>query len=300
LEEGLAFADGSAGWTVTLCSGAGWFAGFFPKGPFDALFADQQLCIAGSGSASGEAHVVADGYRVHGRWDYASGILHATAYTANCVIWKGGQPMKGRNGKPVIRPFLLLPGEVQVHRDWNAMGLVATGSHGFSVEGLQLGPERVFRIDAAAATDDDPLYRYPFLPLAQATLAANFSGMGQHFLDCCADLFGSRAGAGRVSGTQSTEIGKLLETARQEVAAARTEFYHALDGSWEQVKAGTASFATSEEVGATSHALVDEIRHWVDQLYPFAGLGAARLDTEINRVWRDLHTAGQHPLLVFP
>ena len=28
LEEDLAYLDGSLGWTVTLCSGAGWFAGF--------------------------------------------------------------------------------------------------------------------------------------------------------------------------------------------------------------------------------------------------------------------------------
>src|SRR5688572_7470745 len=27
-EEGIAFADGSTAWVVTLCSGAGWFAGF--------------------------------------------------------------------------------------------------------------------------------------------------------------------------------------------------------------------------------------------------------------------------------
>src|SRR5213592_1773074 len=28
IEEGLAWADGSTGWTVTLCSGANWFIGF--------------------------------------------------------------------------------------------------------------------------------------------------------------------------------------------------------------------------------------------------------------------------------
>src|SRR6267154_1382961 len=28
IEEGLAWSDGSTGWTVTLCSGANWFIGF--------------------------------------------------------------------------------------------------------------------------------------------------------------------------------------------------------------------------------------------------------------------------------
>jgi len=83
LEEGLSFADGSVGWTVTLCSGAGWFAGFFPPEGWGALFSDERLCVAGSGSATGEAHVSGGGYRVSGRWAYASGISHATAVTAN-------------------------------------------------------------------------------------------------------------------------------------------------------------------------------------------------------------------------
>src|SRR5258707_8262851 len=38
LEEGLAFADGSLGWVVTLCSGAGWFGGFLAEGVFDDVF----------------------------------------------------------------------------------------------------------------------------------------------------------------------------------------------------------------------------------------------------------------------
>src|SRR5882757_5380451 len=146
LEEALSWADGSVGWTVTLCCGAGWFAGFFPpESPptsLSGLFADRRLCIAGSGSASGEAHIVEDGYRVSGRWAYATGAVHATAFTANCVVWKDGVALRGEDGEPVVRPFLFLPAEVQVQQDWNAMGLVATGSHGFSVTDLIVSAER--------------------------------------------------------------------------------------------------------------------------------------------------------------
>ena len=31
LQESLAWADGSFGWTITLCSGANWFAGFLEE-----------------------------------------------------------------------------------------------------------------------------------------------------------------------------------------------------------------------------------------------------------------------------
>lgn len=295
VEEALAFADGSLGWVVTLCSGAGWFGGFLPE-RFGEVFMNEQLCVAGSGSATGEAHPVAGGYRVNGNWAYASGIRHATAYTANCLVWKDGEQVLEAGGKPMIRPFLFLPGEVRIRDDWNAMGLVASGSHGFSVEDVLVPAERMFEIDAAAATDGDALYRYPFLPLAEATLAANISGMGLHFIDCCADYFGRRA---------MPEAEGLLAEARRELEGLRRQFYQVLDNSWEmlvdghgraQVRPGpTGGFS---EVGRVSHRMAAKVREWAHLLYPYAGLGAARMDTTINRVWRDLHTAGQHPLLV--
>jgi alkylation response protein AidB-like acyl-CoA dehydrogenase len=291
LEEGLSWADGSVGWTVTLCSGAGWFAGFFPPSSFPemggqapkaekvephVLFGDPGLCLAGSGTASGRAAVVDGGYRVSGRWTYASGAAHATAFTANCIICKEGMAMIEDDG-PLVRPFLFLREEVVVDQDWNAVGLVATGSHGFAVRDLVVPAVRAFRIAADAAIDDDPLYRYPFIPLAEATLAANSSGMARHFLDCCAEL-----GVG----------GCDLEAAMLELEERRRVFYKELDHSWEMGGQGLP-----DGVSRASKELAAAALYWVDKLYPKTGLGAARVDTEINRVWRDLHTASQHPLL---
>ncbi len=276
LEEGLSWADGSLGWTVTLCGGAGWFAGFFPFSSFPALFGDPALCLAGSGTASGRAVVVDGGYRVSGRWPYASGAAHATAFTANCVIYEGGIPII-EAGAPLVRPFLFLREEVAVDHDWNAVGLVATGSHGFAIKDLVVPAGRAFRIAAEAAVDDDPLYRYPFIPLAEATLAVNSSGMARHFLDCCAEM-----GVG----------GPDLEAASLALEERRRIFYSELDQSWEQGGQGS-----SEGVSLASKELAAAALYWVDKLYPKAGLGAARVDSDINRVWRDLHTASQHPLL---
>jgi alkylation response protein AidB-like acyl-CoA dehydrogenase len=294
IEEAISRADGSAGWTVTLCSGAGWFAGFFPPTALSDLFSDARLCIAGSGTPSGEAHVIPGGHRVTGRWGYASGAHHATAFTANCNVWSDGNPVLTSAGVPLVRPFLFLRDEVRIIEEWNAVGLVATGSHGFEVSGLELSAERAFVIDGTATSEDDPLYRYPFLPLAEATLAVNNSGMMLHFLDCCADVFAQRIDRGRLPVGAPGEMLDALEKARQEIADRRVDFYAALDRSW-----ATMQQDAFEWVRRSSHALVRCVRESTDRLYPYAGLGAARVDTDINRVWRDLHTAGQHPLLVF-
>lgn len=261
LEESIAWADGSVGWMVTLCSGAGWFAGFFPAGAYADIFSDPRLCMAGSGAATGEAVAVPGGYRVSGRWQYASGALHATAFTANCVIVD--------RGERVVRPFLFRPEEVVVDRTWDTIGLIATGSHSFEVREVVVGEDRCFVIDAAAAKAASPIYRYPFLQLAEATLAANLSGMAVHFLDCC-------------------EEREVLKMAVGRLNLKRAQFYRALDNSQEYALVSR----TSRELAATA-------REVVDQLYPYGGLGAARPQSEINRVWRDLHTASQHNLLVY-
>ena len=61
-EEALAWADGSTAWVVTLCSGAGWFAGFLDKDLSAKLFSDPKVCLAGSGAATGTAEILEGGF----------------------------------------------------------------------------------------------------------------------------------------------------------------------------------------------------------------------------------------------
>ena len=43
-------------------------------------------------------------------------------------------------------------------------------------------------------------------------------------------------------------------------------------------------------------ALVAAARRAVGGIYPYCGLRAAQEDSDINRAWRDFHTASQHAL----
>src|SRR5690606_14262993 len=107
LEEALAWADGSLGWTLTLCAGANWFAGFLDSGLAKEIFADKKVCLAGSGAATGTAEVIPEGYLLHGKWRYATGAPHATMITANCVITEDGKPLLNIDGSPVIKAFVV-------------------------------------------------------------------------------------------------------------------------------------------------------------------------------------------------
>src|ERR1700761_4964228 len=82
LQEAISWTDGSTGWVVTLCSGAGWFGGFLSPDIAPEVFSDHKVCLAGSGAPGGTAEITDSGYMISGIWKYASGAHHATHITA--------------------------------------------------------------------------------------------------------------------------------------------------------------------------------------------------------------------------
>ncbi len=204
VEEALAWADGSTGWTVTLCSGANWFIGFLQPEQAKNIFEDPKVCLAGSGHPSGTAKLIKNGYEINGYWSYATGAPHATIFTANCVIQKEGDPL--------VRPFYL-----------------------------------------CKAFLDRP-------------------GIVQH-----------------------------LPRAEKKLNNARALFYLTVERAWDQLLLNRSiKPELLEEISNISRSLARQAREVVDELYPRSGLAAANPTTEINRVWRNIHTASQHYLLNSP
>lgn len=288
-EEALAWADGSTAWVATLCSGAGWFVGFLPNALSEKVFADDHACLAGSGAPIGTAEETTGGYRINGEWSYASGAPHATMFTVNCILTKNGVSHIDDNGNPLIRSFIFYAAEVEIIPNWSAMGMVATESHGFRITNLMVPTERSFIIDANHTTINKPVYKFPFLQLAETTLVANYSGLAQRFVDLCDEIVRSRV--------QQNDALNVLEDARQMLNEVRTRFYAAAETAWTFCK-NNQSIPSDifNRVSETSFQLYKTALVSVHILYPYTGLAGADKTTEINRVWRNIHTASQHSL----
>ncbi len=301
LEESLAWADGSVGWVITLCSGAGWFAGFMPVKTASAIFIDEKVCLAGSGAATGTALKTDQGFIINGKWKYASGAQHATHFTVNCVVKEVQEVVLNEGGKPLVLPFVLDAKDVQLIPAWKYIGMMGTGSDAFEVKDLEVPAGRSFKVDPEFTVINHPLYRYPFLQLAEATLAANLSGMAIHFMDLAGLTFQEKIKQDKLSNGQKAVLKNTFQKLEIEFDQIRLAFYQALDQSWEALLHDKKSALKEalEEVSKTSRQLAKVSRTSVDELYPYCGLTAANPDTEINRVWRDLHTASQHSLLTF-
>lgn len=291
LEEAVAAVDGSMGWVLTLCAGAGWFAGFLAPELAHTVMATRRVCVAGSGAATGRAEQEGNGYRLDGSWQYATGAPMASHFTLNAVLHADGQPLLDDAGAPRIRAFIVPAAMVTVTPSWRSIGMHASGTHSYQIDRQWIGSEHGFAIEAAAATSAGPLYRYPFDALAYVTLAANMAGMARHFLQLAPQCMARRR--------PSAKGGPLLLQHTDALHTARASFYATLDASWAQVAGGALLDAAQREtIRQAALRLTAAAREGVDQLYPYCGLQAAVEDSDINRVWRDFHTASQHPLLL--
>lgn len=293
-EEKLAWADGSTAWVVTLCSGAGWFIGFIDPKITGEIFSSNKVCLAGSGATTGTASPTRDGFVVNGRWKYASGALHATMLTVNCILMNDGYPLLNEDGTPVVKSFILRKDEVELQLNWNSIGMIATAGHSFDAKEVHVPKERSFIIHQDKARLPLPVYQYPFLQLAETTLAVNFLGLAQRFLELFGEILQTPTESAR---KHNVDVVSLYTEKQQTLLNARMDFYKAVDTSWSYcVLKGPIPDVVLEIVSKRSRALYWTSLSIASSLYPYAGMTAADPRTEINRVWRNLYTASQHAL----
>ena len=62
---------------------------------------------------------------------------------------------------------------------------------------------------------------------------------------------------------------------------------------------GNWNVSVLEDLSMVCKALVKTALKSVDELYPYTGMTGADPSADINRIWRDIHTASQHQLFTF-
>lgn len=301
VEEKLAKLDGSLGWTITLCAGAGWFVGFMEQELRKEIFLAEDLCLAGSGFVGGKADLIDNEYHISGGWTYASGALHASHFTANCEIFENGKPLLQADGTAKVKAFILRKEEVKVLDGWNYMGMIATGSHAFEVNDLRVPVNRSFEIAPDKTQLADPIYKFPFLQFAEATLAVNILGISLHLKELISVSFWKRNDYRKYDSVQLEYFDKLFSKQTKKLTKARVAFYKQVELAWNELNEfGELSEKRQVKISKSSRKLTQHCREVNAKLYPFAGLEAAKTHTELNRVWRDFNTVSQHALLTFP
>lgn len=151
--KALARLDGSIGWIATVAGASSLFVAASPPELYQRIYQDgPDTAICGSSQPGGTAERVADGYRVKGRWPFASGCTHADWIGGFCIVTENGKPVPGPQGKPLLRVVVLPARDWEIEDTWHAAGLKGTGSHHVTLRETLVPEANFFDLDAARAS----------------------------------------------------------------------------------------------------------------------------------------------------
>ena len=296
----LARIDGSFGWTAMIGAGASLFPAMLPRETFDMLYRNgPDVTIAGSVARLGTAERVRDGWRVNGRWPFASGCLHANWLAAVCVMTEGGNPIAGNagaNGPPMIRGVLMPASRWHIEDTWHVAGLKGTGSHHIAMHDQMVPEAHCFDFMAGEPCMPGPLYQVLIstLPLLHGAFDV---GMAEAALD---ELVGM-ANTGRQQLRAATpmreseifqyELGRVAADVRAARATHRTQ----VAVHWQHALAGTLRTderaAESQQTGVW---LATTCARAINDCFTLGGGSALYETSALQRRMRDMRAAAQH------
>lgn len=191
----LAQADASVGWTVAIANASAIIAVRAPRETVEAIFAgNPDTVLAGTAGPQGTAVKVDGGYCISGRWQWASGSLHAQWLTAHCVLLEDGKPVRAPGqeaGPPLMRMAIIPRDAAEIIDTWHVSGLCATGSNDFATKDLFVPDARMLDFFGGAPCVDAPVYR-SYLAQAGLMMAALAIGIGRGALGDVLDLTQAR------------------------------------------------------------------------------------------------------------
>jgi 3-hydroxy-9,10-secoandrosta-1,3,5(10)-triene-9,17-dione monooxygenase len=187
-EVQMTLAEGcmSTAWIYGVIGVHNWQLPLFPEQAQQEVWGrDSGTLIASTYMPTGKAVKVDGGYRFSGRWGFSSGVDHAE------WILLGGLLPRREGGDGLEHTTFLLPkSDFSIVRNWDVLGLRATGSHDIVVEDVFVPEHRTQRTNdhseagcPGRATNSGWLYRIPFTQIFQRAVSSACIGALQGALD---------------------------------------------------------------------------------------------------------------------
>ena len=288
--EDLASADASVAWIVMIGGGAWVDLVTLPRATFDAVFATgPDRIVAGAFNPAGSITPVADGYRVEGRWGFASGCEHADWIYANCV--------EGLvDGHPLLRGALVRPDDIRIERTWTATGMCATASHHFRIDGVTVAADRTFVPLEGEPCIDEPIARMPTPSFVSLVVSSVALGIARGALTDVLALAADKVPLLDAAPLSTNSVfQREIAIADTELRASRSLVHETAASAWaaavdgEDLTLEHRARARAAAVWATERAI-----HVVDVAHRFGGGTAVYADSPLQRRQRDIHTLAQH------
>jgi alkylation response protein AidB-like acyl-CoA dehydrogenase len=293
----LARADGSVGWCVSIANSIGLFAPYLGLDAARRVFGPPRATCAWGPPNDSRAIAVPGGYRVTGRWDFASGCRHASWMGAHgAVVEPDGSLRLNKSGRPTIRTWLFPAEAATLLDNWHPIGLRGTASESYTVKDLFV-PEEFSgtREDPTLRRDPGPLYAFPQQTLFYSVgIASGALGIARGMLDAFIELALRKTPRGTGRLADNAVIQAEIARAKAKLGSARAYLVDTVRDIYAEADdiapIGILERARARLAG--SHAITNAVAV-ADWTYKAAGVDAIFAGSPFERPFRDVHTLSQ-------
>jgi alkylation response protein AidB-like acyl-CoA dehydrogenase len=292
--EAIAEADGGTGWALmigieTVGLGLAWLP---PDAARELLAETPNPVFAGALNPRGVAEAVPGGYRVSGRWPFASGCMHADYFWGMCV---------NRADPRDLLEVLVPRADYDILPTWQVNGLRGSGSHDVSVTDLFIPESRVTRTRGRRLTHDGPLFKLPpYSRLAYNKVGVS-TGIARAAIDAFVELCNDKTPRLATSLLRDRPRAQLaVAQAEATLRSARAFVFEACREQWDTVLSGAVSDRRQRALVrlACSHACQEAARA-VAIVCAAAGTSPNPVESVLGRCARDVVVVPQQ-IMVAP
>jgi alkylation response protein AidB-like acyl-CoA dehydrogenase len=298
----LGRACSAASWVTMVCGAHTFVLGSFPEACQEEVLADPDVLIAGTLASQGTVERVDGGWRLDGRWQFASGVDHSP------WLLIGARQVKDEDDADRIRnAHVVVPkADLVVDDTWYTLGMRGTGSKDLVAESVFVPAGRAMPTGALFTGTSPharaPLYRLPVLAGLSSMLAGSVVGTAERGIELFVETTRGRrdvyGGSGKAA---SPALQRRIAESSAELASARA----CLGRICERFDAAMAAdrpplaVATRAAIRFDAAYAVELSRRAVGRLYDAAGAHAVYDASVLQRVQRDLQTASHHAIVDF-
>ncbi|MEZ5854830.1 MAG: acyl-CoA dehydrogenase family protein [Hyphomicrobiaceae bacterium] len=295
--ELIASGDASAAWVISQGSGCSMSAAFLDPEPAKRWFGAPDAVLAWGAGIQGKAVAVEGGYRVSGKWTFASGSRHATLLGGHSYVYEAdGSRRMHADGRPVDRTMLFKRSQAKVDDVWNVVGLRGTGSDTFSVEDLFVAEcDTIDRENPQELRETGTLYKFNTTLAYGVGFSALQIGIVRGMLDELTALAMTKTPRAAVMSLRESPVFQT-QIAQMEAryAMARAYLHQTVEDLWTEVEA--VGDITVEQRARLKLCTCHVINHCFEitvDAYRAAGATAIFPTNPFERRMRDAMTASQ-------
>jgi alkylation response protein AidB-like acyl-CoA dehydrogenase len=299
----LASACASTGWVAGLLAAHQWLLAMFPQAAQDDVWGENpDALLCGSYAPTSMAEAVEGGYRLNGRWAFASGCENADWSLCAAIL-----PAEGER-KPVPA-FLLVPAtQYEIDDTWDVAGLAGTGSKTLVLSNVVVPRHRVLtfpdatsgRTPGARLYPQTGLFNMPLLTGIPSCLASAAVGAAKGALESYVATTGTRVTRGAVAGGNSrmaefATIQLRVAEAAASVDAAREILLRDVTRAEELAGSGREFTIEDRLLSRRGQAFAVSLAlRAVEALNASTGGLGLNMDNPVQRAWRDANAVGRH------